>query len=318
MEKILTCKICGNKTDNIPFKAKELMLGLQHEFNYFECSNCSCLQIEKVPENVSEYYASDYISFNKYEFSTRLTWFRSFTKKKLAGYYSGKFNLVGYLLGFFYPNPFLWIVSNVANFNSRILDVGCGNGKHILSMQRSGYQDLTGIDPYIVKDVIYDNGVSIYKKDLFDLTGQFDLIMLNHSFEHMDSPLKVLEKLKTLLTKDGYILIRIPVASSFAWRKYRTNWIQLDAPRHFFLHTTKSMAILTEQSGLEIKKINFESTSFQFTGSEKYLRGLKYEDVDTLFSTEQIKAFDAEAKHLNKINDGDTACFYLKIGNVKF
>jgi 2-polyprenyl-3-methyl-5-hydroxy-6-metoxy-1,4-benzoquinol methylase len=316
MEKIHTCKICGNKTDNIPFKAKELMLGLKHEFNYFECSNCLSLQIENIPENVSDYYASDYISFNKHEFSKKLTWFRSFTKRKLASYYSGNFNLEGYLLSFFYPNPFPWIVSKVANFNSRILDIGCGNGKHILSMQRSGYKNLTGIDPYIVKDVIYDNGVSIYKKDLFDLTGQFDMIMLNHSFEHMDSPLKVLEKLKTLLSKDGYILIRIPVSNSFAWRKYRTNWIQLDAPRHFFLHTTKSMTILTEQSGLEIENIIYESTSFQFTGSEKYLRGLKYEDADTFFSPEQIKAFDAEAKHLNEINDGDTACFYLKKSNL--
>ena len=55
MESTFSCKVCGNHTNNIPYKAKELMLGLNHEFSYFECGDCGCLQIDKIPENIADY-----------------------------------------------------------------------------------------------------------------------------------------------------------------------------------------------------------------------------------------------------------------------
>jgi 2-polyprenyl-3-methyl-5-hydroxy-6-metoxy-1,4-benzoquinol methylase len=77
--------------------------------------------------------------------------------------------------------------------------------------------------------------------------------MLHHSFEHMDNPCGVLKQIDKLLNPDGELLIRIPVSDSFAWRKYGVDWFQLDAPRHFFLHTTKSIALLAKNSGFVLK-----------------------------------------------------------------
>jgi len=37
----------------------------------------------------------------------------------------------------------------------------------------------------------------------------------------------------------GWCVIRIPTVSSFAWEHYREQWVQLDAPRHFFLHKVR-------------------------------------------------------------------------------
>jgi len=52
----LTCKICGNKENNTEYTAREMMFGFRDEFNYFQCNNCQCLQIESFPENISKYY----------------------------------------------------------------------------------------------------------------------------------------------------------------------------------------------------------------------------------------------------------------------
>ena len=39
-------------------------------FEYFECPHCKCLQIASVPENLSEYYGTNYYSYNTPEDTT--------------------------------------------------------------------------------------------------------------------------------------------------------------------------------------------------------------------------------------------------------
>ena len=78
--------------------------------------------------------------------------------------------------------------------------------------------------------------------------------MFNHSFEHMENPFEVMNQSNRLLNKNKFLLVRIPVADSYAFKHYRENWCSLDAPRHLFLHTKKSIELLAKQSGFEIKK----------------------------------------------------------------
>lgn len=96
--------------------------------------------------------------------------------------------------------------------------------------------------------------------------------MFHHSFEHISDPLEALETVRSLLAPNGRCLIRVPVVS-WARNEYGANWVQIDAPRHFFLHTEKSMEILAEKVGLEITRVEYDSTEFQFWGSELSKRG---------------------------------------------
>lgn len=143
------------------------------------------------------------------------------------------------------------------------------------------------------------------------MTGQYDFIMMHHSFEHMDHPDRVLAKVKELLKPKGKLLIRIPVANSYAWRKYRRYWFAWEAPRHIFLHTTRSIQLLSSGAGFSIDSVEYDSSFFHLASSEKYLRDFPYSDDFTMFSRRQIKDFAAEARRLNRIGDGDCACFYL-------
>lgn len=131
------------------------------------------------------------------------------------------------------------------DYSSKILDIGCGMGTLLMQLRGFGFSDLTGIDPFISTDIIYSNGVRIWKKDIYGCIGQqYDCIMLHHSFEHMAEPRDVFAKLKNMLSDKGRILIRVPLCDSYAWRKYNTDWWQLDAPRHFYLHTVKKYIIV--------------------------------------------------------------------------
>ncbi len=311
MSNDIACKICGNLHNNRIHLAKERLLNLRDEFQYLECANCYCLQIIQTPDNLSKYYPAEYYSYREPKFGLSLNPLVFFLKKSLLRHYLHKFDPVGAFLSLFLPHPFHWMKPGLLDFNSSILDIGCGSGRVILSMQRSGFKNLTGIDPFLEKDLQNTDNLKILKRDLFEMSGQFDFIMMHHAFEHMDHPDKVMAKIKELLKPNGKLLIRIPVANSYAWRKYRTHWFALDAPRHLFLHTTHSIHLLARQAGLTMDRIEYDSTFVQFASSEKYLRDFPYSDDFTMFSKKQMKDFSGEAKRLNNIGDGDCACFYL-------
>ncbi|MBV5336615.1 MAG: class I SAM-dependent methyltransferase, partial [Deltaproteobacteria bacterium] len=112
--------------------------------------------------------------------------------------------------------------------------------------------NLLGADPYLDADIQYKNGLKVLKKELHQIDGPFDLISLHHVFEHIDEPLKLLREAAARLAPLGVLLIRIPLADSKAWETYRQNWVQLDAPRHVYLHTHKSISLLAKEAGLHI------------------------------------------------------------------
>ncbi len=311
------CKICGNVHNNLIHLATERLLGLRDEFQYLECANCCCLQIVQTPDDLSKYYPAEYYSFQNPKFGLGLNPIVYFLKRSLLRHYLHKFDPVGAAISLFLPHPFPWMKPGLLHFNASILDIGCGSGRIIQSMQRSGFKNLTGIDPFLEKDLQNTASLKILKKDLFEMTGQFDFIMLHHAFEHMDHPDKVFGKIWELLKPAGKLLVRIPVANSHAWRKYRTHWFALDAPRHLFLHTTHSIQLLASKAGLKIDLIAYDSSFVQFASSEKYLRNFPYSDDFSMFSKKQMRDFSTEAARLNSISDGDCACFYLsKVGRL--
>ncbi|MGZ8559559.1 MAG: class I SAM-dependent methyltransferase [Chitinophagaceae bacterium] len=310
------CKICGNVNNNKIYTAREMMFGLKDEFDYLECNECGCLQIISIPQDLIKYYPPNYYSYQTLvetdiiQTGLSKTAKRIFKKKFLNGYLQG--NAVSGKLMSKFQQYYPWIKRNTISNTSRILDIGCGTGELLLKMYNDGFLNLTGVDPYIIEDIQYKCGVNILKKQLEDIHDKYDFIMLHHSFEHMDEPLDVLKKIYSLMDKGGMVIIRIPVSKGHAWRKYGVNWVQLDAPRHFFLHTTQSMQILSNNSGFILDDIVYDSYDLQFIGSEMYLRGIPLIDDHDFFSAEQISDYKEEAGRLNRINDGDAACFYLK------
>lgn len=160
----------------------------------------------------------------------------------------------------------------------------------------------------------------ILKGDIFGIQKQYDLIMLHHSFEHMPRPLAVLQQVHRLLRPSRFVVIRIPVASSFAYRKYGEHWVQLDPPRHLFLHTVRSMELLAAASDFRIADVIHDSTEFQFWASDQYRDNIPLRDErsyltnpgTSMFSPSQIADFRRAADDLNREGDGDSACFVLQ------
>jgi len=312
------CQICGHADGNQLHVVREMMFGYRDSFEYLECAKCGCLQIKEPPPDLSKYYPDHYYSFRKPALGRKAS--RALIKHQRAKYCLSGRGWIGLALSkvIGVPGYYEWLKRAKVTFDSAILDVGCGMGQLLLMLREEGFSNLVGVDPLVVEDIAYDNGVKILKRDLAAIEQQFDLIMLHHSFEHMPQPWLILKELYRLLKPDRYLLIRVPVAS-FAWRHYGVNWMQLDAPRHLFLHTTKSVQLLADQAGFQVMEVIFDSTDLQFWASEQYLKDIPFRDQRSyyenprrsIFSKEQIEAFQARAVELNNNHDGDQAAFYL-------
>lgn len=315
------CRICGNIDNNQSYTVHEMMLGTGDKFTYFQCGSCGCLQISSFPENISEYYPENYYSYDTFCKLNKPRLFRSWIDKKRVENELYKPNMIGKLSNFISkPLDYIPFIkpANIQK-NDAILDIGCGTGRLLQRMAMGGFSDLTGLDPYISQDITYDSGVHIIKQDITDFSSQtkkkFRLIMLHHSFEHMPNPHEVIYSLTSLLDKDGILLIRVPLVDSYAWRTYKENWVQLDAPRHFYLHTKKSMGLLFSKAGLKLETTLYDSSAFQIYGSEFYMHNISLSHAPKArkyFGKSKIKQFSQLARQLNEQQDGDQACFYLK------
>jgi len=315
------CLICKNEANNSTFHAREMMLGSRERFLYLECSRCGCLQLIDVPD-IARYYSQDYYAFrDEVEAALPGALGRWLRRARTSYHLTGR-GIVGKAFTRLRPVPdFLeWAKSAEVGRDARILDVGCGNGRLLLAMRNAGFTDLTGIDPYLPESVTHPGGVTLRKLQLPELAGPFDLIMLNHAFEHMPDPGKVLDELARLIDPGGTILIRTPLADSEAWQSYREDWVQLDAPRHLFVHTVRSLRSLAESAGLVIDRMKYDSQPFQFWGSEQYRRDIPLSAHMSggrflpapIFTAVELRGFEREAVRLNECGRGDQAAVFLR------
>jgi SAM-dependent methyltransferase len=316
----MQCRICGNEAKNQEYEAREMMIGHRDVHHYFQCSRCGCLQIREFPSDMDKYYQNSYYSFQpsqpKSAFKRRLIAWRD----KYAVFKRG---LAGRAVYWRYPTAqyeFLQPIRTRLHPGFRILDVGCGAGQLLHSLREIGFQNLLGIDPYIGEDIQYKNGLAIRRLSIHEIDGPYDLIMFHHSFEHVRDPAATIRSAFALLIPGGDCIIRIPIVSSHAWEHYGVHWVQLDAPRHFFLHSTASMSLLSRNAGFELCGVIHDSTAFQFWGSEQYSKDIPLNDARSygrnprasIFSEADIAGYRKRAAELNAAKAGDQAIFHLR------
>jgi SAM-dependent methyltransferase len=306
-----TCKVCGAAVGCRSYTAREMMFGTRETFEYLECEACQTLQISEVPKDLSRYYPPNYYSFAP---DQSRSIFRNARRARDRYGFSGEGLFGSVLSRLRQPPPYVtWLKRLGVNYESKILDVGCGGGVLISSIGDAGF-DATGIDAFIDKSRTLPNGVQVLRQSLEDTTGQYDAVMLHHSLEHMSHPAEAIRHTRRILKPGGAALIRIPVAGQLAWRRYGTNWVGLDAPRHLCIPSLAGMLRLAEANRLAAEVV-FDSTGQQFWASEMYARGIPLHgsQPSAHFSSAELAHFDSDAHYANDVGDGDQACFYLRV-----
>ncbi len=316
---MMDCPACVSPGPHRTFSAPGDPGPEQEFFTYAECTECGSLWLEEPPAEIARYYSRTYYSFNSRSLP-------SGAKAKIKGL-RDRLTVLG--LG-----PLTSVVDRVSvnsellvlrplfdgsltkrfQAGARILEVGCGDGRLLKQLRGAGFTNLTGVDPFLPESTQTD-GLQLLSTTLDRVQGSFDIVMMHHSLEHMDAPRSVLTQIRSQLAPGGILLVRIPLAQSWAWNEYGPNWVQLDPPRHFTLFTGAGFKNAAERSGWQVADVRYDSTRFQMTGSVLKARGVNvhadFSAVDKAFSADELREYDELSQRLNIEKRGDQAAFFL-------
>lgn len=313
------CRVCGKENGHDHFRIREMFFGSRETFDYFECSYCGTIQIRDIPSYLGRYYPDGYYSFTS---SCKKSTSRIGValRRLRSDAWLAEGSRIGRALARLSkrkPVYVEWFSGTRVNTGSRIVDVGCGSGRLLLSLQRDGFRHLAGLDPFIDGEIDYGGGLKVHMRSLAMDGGAYDMIMMHHSFEHMPDPVAAMTSIAQHLAPDGRALIRIPIAGGYAWRTYRENWFQLDAPRHLVIPSFRAMYMLAEMAGLEVERYFFDSKAEQFIVSEAYRMNYPMVEQGNILprSDEEIQRLKLLANQLNSERDGDQGGFILRRKN---
>jgi SAM-dependent methyltransferase len=318
-----TCRICGSDRVASRHHPREQMHGLGDEFEYFVCAECGCLQIAEQPADMSRYYPDEYYSIRPEPQLKR--WLKD---RRLAFASTGSGvvgSLANRILKRDHGGSLAFIPEDLPK-TARVLEIGCGRGYLVEELFLRGYHRIRGIDPFLPNRAARSSPFRLERKSATALAAEderFELIYLSHSLEHVFDQHDTLRAIATLLSDRGRAVFCLPWVDCDAWEIYGTDWVSLDAPRHFYLHSRKSLTLLVERAGLRIEHLYCDSFALQFWGSEQYRRGIplfgpRSWTVDrkhSVFTAEQVDEWEARAKELNARERGDQVV--IRVGRAR-
>ena len=173
-------------------------------------------------------------------------------------------------------------VVEICKFDTKrthLLDVGCAAGK-FLFRAKPHYKKVTGLEvssrmAELVRAKLY---IDVLTDKFEDLTTdeKFSSINISHVIEHFPFPHVWLQKAKTLLDKDGILVICVPNMFSLdrsvkrvvkKMGLFKNTWESWRTPDHLFEPTVRAMKYLFKSEGFNIidhysysrKKMNVDS-----------------------------------------------------------
>lgn len=155
---------------------------------------------------------------------------------------------------------------------NRVLDIGCSNGVFLDLYQNS---ETWGVEPsesgYEIKDLRHKI-THEYFEDADLPKNYFDLVIMNHTLEHLKRPSEVLTKIKTLLKKDGIVFIDVPNVGSLSSKILGKKWPYLLPDEHLWQFDKKSITKLVYDAGFKVLHWESRSGIFEYANPVLELR----------------------------------------------
>lgn len=241
------CYYCQSINYIVQYKTSDIF---DNNYEIVKCSDCNSYFLTPNPsyEILSKAYDDSYYGESEKKFSFPilekvLDYFRMGRARKLKTYI----------------NP-----------GANILDIGCGNGRFLMYLNKLGNYNLFGTElegnsarrTSEIKEINLKIGF-IEENDFEE--NFFDAITLFHVFEHLHEPKKILQIISKILKSDGILMISFPNIDSLQSRIFKGNWLHLDPPRHLFFFSPKDFEKIIHDLGYELidrKFLSFEQNPY--------------------------------------------------------
>lgn len=235
------CHLCDSETD-VRFLFREVF-DFEYEtykpVDFVVCEKCNLIFQKPLPEKseVKNFYPKSYRNYlpvgNGFFQTIKKAQFKNLAKK-LTRYFTK---------------------------DSKILEIGFGNGQLLIELKKLGYRNLYGGD---FSDSNFKNleaeSIKLSASDIeesFPFNEKFDVIIMNNVIEHFLDPFKVLASCKSHLTPEGKIIFLTPNTAALDFKIFKRYWAGLHTPRHTFLFNMKNLKKLANK--MNFSRITHES-----------------------------------------------------------
>lgn len=195
-----------------------------------------------------------------------------------------------------------FVASKFINYPGRVLDIGTSTGTMLDIFKENGWETW-GVEPSETATIAKDKGhniSNIYFEAAKLPKDYFDLVIMNHTLEHIKDPLQTLKKINLVLKKGGMAYVDVPNAGGIASKIMGDKWPYRLPLEHEWQFTRKSLSELFVKAGFKV--VHFESRSglFEFghplkelfesliTGKKRFFTNLitfPYAFIVTIFNT---------------------------------
>ena len=236
-EKVRNCALCG--FDSFLILAEQDRYGLP--VSTVLCKKCGFLQTNPCLRNI------DYIDFYQNYYRKLYTGKLNIPNK----YFSHKLNLG--------KEQFDFIVNSINLPNdSLVLEVGCGSGATLYNFLKNGYKVL-GLDydkQYLEAGKLYycsDNNFDLCEGDIHNLNFEEKpkLIIYSHVLEHIFDINKELDKIKEILSEDGYLFIEVPGVKNLK-EVYYSDFLRYLQNAHLYHFTLQTLTYILQKHGFKL------------------------------------------------------------------
>jgi SAM-dependent methyltransferase len=254
---VVNCPLCGSSATTLALEARDANLRTSGEaFTIFLCRSCGTGFTDPRAQRMemARLYPSGYQPY----ISHAPPWYgRSETRRKIKGALDRS---TGY---YALANPQLIRPEEMRTDPGFVWEIGCGIGELLGQFKARGWRVL-GVEPSeTAARIARENGLTVEVRRAEDATlppERADVILLNHSLEHMADLDAVLRKCREALKPDGSLIIAVPNFDSPGRRFFGGAWIHLDVPRHFYHFTPEGLQQLLAKYGFRAQRLQFDNS----------------------------------------------------------
>lgn len=272
----MACTICSNSPELLFTRLSDrLHPEVPGEFTLKQCSHCGLIFVDPQPspEELEAHYPDIYYVNQRHarRDSAKHALIRIVARQYFG--YGKPRRFLGICLF-----PFYFRLSHLPQWRpkGKLLDVGCGVGNRIPTFEKLGWR-VEGLEmnPKAAKSA-RDKGCKIYVSSLEKANlpaAHFDVVYLNHVFEHLRDPHVALRKIKGTLKPNGELILVVPSANSLAFKLFKQHWFALEVPRHLFTYNRENISSVLHQHGFRVQDFAYVHTLGSITSSFAYKLG---------------------------------------------
>ena len=250
------CPVCG-ADGTFSFLGRDLMYDKQDYYRYLICRNCRSEYQSPLPGalQIASFYPDDYDQYAPLKDQKR----RSHAKTAVLKYHYGYAHLTPP------PRPYRLFSRAFAAVkykdalpyvtDGRALDIGCGNGRFIRSMNSLGWR-CEGVEfSETAVNVCRQAGLKVFHGELPEASfadASFDLVTARHLVEHVPDPTALVAEIERIIKPGGRVAFETPNNRSLGRKLFGKRWFANEVPRHLVLFNTSSLALLVKQHGFKL------------------------------------------------------------------